>query len=188
MPLVLVPGDLGGPLEASQLPNRRICIDLPLLGGSHGVHRAAKLEVVEAARSNGERGRGGDCLPGGRSRGRGIGGGIALFNHRPSAPICTIELPPSPLRCTVVGVGDLASSLRWGCILHLRTEAFMPKARTAPEARTLDLASILTKRVSALETAGLVVEGGCSRGRCEVGGGWCWRQRPCCLVQIVQVC
>lgn len=39
------------------------CGDLPLLGGSHGVHRAAKLEVVEAAGSNGERGRGGDGLP-----------------------------------------------------------------------------------------------------------------------------
>jgi hypothetical protein len=28
------------------------------------------------------------------------------------------------------------------------------KARAAPEARTLDLASILTERISALETAG----------------------------------
>lgn len=43
-------------------------------------------------------------------------------------------------------------------------------ARAAPEARTLDLASILTKRVSALETAGLGCRGvvvGCGG---EVGG------------------
>jgi hypothetical protein len=72
MLLVLVPCDLGGPLEASQLSNRVYCDDLPLLGGSHGVHRAAKLEVVEAAGSNGERSRGGEgCAvrPGGLLRG-----------------------------------------------------------------------------------------------------------------------
>jgi hypothetical protein len=45
-------------------PKSVYCGDLPLLGGSHGVHRAAKLVVVEAARSNSERGRGGDGLPG----------------------------------------------------------------------------------------------------------------------------
>jgi hypothetical protein len=64
------------------------CGDLPLLGGSHGVHRAAKLEVVEAAGSNRERGRGGEgcgVAPGGLR-----GGGIALS-------IIVRQLPYVPL-------------------------------------------------------------------------------------------
>jgi hypothetical protein len=96
MLLVLVPCDLGGPLEASQLLNRVYCDDLPLLGGSHGVHRAAELEVVEAAGSNGERSRGGEgCAvrPGVRGalgRGRGITLSI-IVRQLPYVPLSLIH-------------------------------------------------------------------------------------------------
>lgn len=166
-------GSLPAPISAE-------CIDLPLLGGSHGVHRAAKLEVVEAAGSNGERGRGGEgCSVGPRGRGAlALGGGIALS-------IIGRQLPYVPLSflhrrslhcCRVRGSGELAAMA--GTIFRVRTE----KARAVRAARTVDLASILTERVSALETAGLGFEGGDSRGRwSRVESGavvvWC-RRRP----------
>jgi hypothetical protein len=53
------------------------------------VHRACKLEVVEAAGSNGERGRGGEGLPGGGGA-LALGGGIALS-------IIVRQLPYVPL-------------------------------------------------------------------------------------------
>jgi hypothetical protein len=78
-------------LKASHLPSPKSadCIDLPLLGGSHGVHRACELEVVETAGSNSERGRGGECLPGGGGA-LALGGGIALS-------IIVRQLPYVPL-------------------------------------------------------------------------------------------
>jgi hypothetical protein len=96
------------------------------------------------------------------------------INHGPSAPICTIELPASALAIipSLSGVWRARRDgwMAGGILLHGRTV----KVRMAPEARTLDLASILAERISALETAGLDSGGGGCPGWWVSSGARWW--------------
>jgi hypothetical protein len=138
------------------------CIDLPLLGGSHGVHRTSELEVVEAAGSNGEGCRSREHLPGGGGGRLALSGGIALsiiVRQLPYVPSSFRH--PRSLHChRFRGSGELG----WMAGYILRTEAlwvaWLLAEAKARAVRTPDLASILKERVSALETAGVCCRGG----------------------------
>lgn len=130
------------------------------------MHRAGKLEVVEAAGSNGDSSRGGKgrgVLPGGGGA-LALGGGIALLSiirQLPYVPLSFLRR----LKCHCHRFRVLRELRRAGGYI-LRTVAFLeawvlaePKARAV---RTPDLANISAERVSALETAREWYRGGVS--------------------------